>query len=42
MGYENICTAYGDESSVTRGKFSRDGKLYVTVGGSGEGKVWNV
>ena len=41
LNYENICTEYGDESSLTAGKFSTDGKYYVTVGGSGVGKVWD-
>jgi U4/U6 small nuclear ribonucleoprotein PRP4 len=39
--FENICTEYGDSSCVTCGKFSSDGGYYVTVGASGEGKVWN-
>ena len=40
IGYSNICTEYGDTSSVTRGKFSKDGRLYATVGSSGLGTVW--
>jgi WD40 repeat protein len=39
--YDNICTEYGDSSCVTRGKFSCNGRYYVTIGSSGEGKVWD-
>lgn len=40
LGYSQICTEYGDTSSVTRGRFSADGRLYATVGSSGLGTVW--
>lgn len=40
LGYLNICSEYADTSSVTQGRFSRDGKLYATVGSSGLGTLW--
>ena len=39
--YVNLATQFGDESTVTRGKFSPNGDYFVTVGSSGEGVVWD-
>ena len=39
--FEKVATEYGDANSVTRGVFAPNGSLYITVGSSGEGKVWN-
>ena len=39
--YEKVATEYGDANSVTRGIFSAKGDLYITVGSSGQGYVWN-
>lgn len=38
--FDNKCTEYGFTSSLTRRTFSKDGWYYVSVGASGEGKVW--
>ena len=39
--YQKVATEYGDSNSITKGIFSAKGDLYVTVGSSGEGKIWN-
>ncbi len=39
--FEKVATEYGDANSVTKGVFSARGDLFVTVGSSGEGRIWN-
>jgi U4/U6 small nuclear ribonucleoprotein PRP4 len=40
--FESSLCQKADNSCISTGSFSNDGKYYATAGWSGEAKVWNV